>query len=133
MGFITRGFGVSVHKADCPNVALGRRNEENLSRWVSAEWEKEETSSSSSETYEASLHLVIEDGIGVIAGISTALADMKVSIMQINTQSQKNGNMTVSLVIGCRNTSHFEAIVSRLRQLPHVLSVSRTVPGNPEK
>ena len=133
VGFITRGFGVSVHKADCPNVALGRRNEENLSRWVSAEWEKEETSSSSSETYEASLHLVIEDGIGVIAGISTALADMKVSIMQINTQSQKNGNMTVSLVIGCRNTSHFEAIVSRLRQLPHVLSVSRTVPGNPEK
>ena len=133
VGFITRGFGVSVHKADCPNVALGRRNEENLSRWVSAEWEKEETSSSSSETYEASLHLVIEDGIGVIAGISTALADMKVSIMQINTQTQKNGNMTVSLVIGCRNTSHFEAIVSRLRQLPHVLSVSRTVPGNPEK
>lgn len=131
VGFITRGFGVSVHKADCPNVALGRRNEENLSRWVSAEWEKEE-STSSSETYEASLHLIVEDAIGVIAAVSTALAEMKVSITQINTQVQKNGNMAVSLVIGCRNTSHFEAIVSRLRQLPHVLAVSRTVPGTAE-
>ncbi len=131
VGFITRGFGVSVHKADCPNVAIGRRNEENLSRWVSAEWEKE-GGTSSSETYEASLHLIIEDAIGVIAAVSTALADMKVSIVQINTQVQKNGNMTVSLVVGCRNTAHFEAIVSRLRQLPHVLSVSRTAPGNQE-
>lgn len=131
VGFITRGFGVSVHKADCPNVIAGRRNEENLSRWVSASWEREEETST--ETYEASLHLIVEDGIGVIASVSMALADMKVSITQINTQIVRNGNMAVSLTVGCRNTSHFEAIVSRLRQVPHVLTVSRTALGNTEK
>lgn len=76
VGFVTRGFGVSVHKADCPNVINSRRNEENLSRWVSAAWENTVENTHNSATYEATLSIVTEDGIGVIAAISLALADM---------------------------------------------------------
>ncbi len=123
VGFVTRGFGVSIHKSDCPNVQASR-TEENLSRWVSAEWEASDKESTSM-TYEATIQLILSDGIGVIASISMALADMKVSINSINTQLLKNGNMSVNLGIGCKNTSHYESIVSRLRQLPSVLSVSR--------
>lgn len=123
VGFVTRGFGVSIHKSDCPNV-LASRTEENLSRWVSAEWEASGRESST-QTYEATIQLILSDGIGVIASISMALADMKVSINSINTQLLKNGNMSVNLGIGCKNTAHYESIVSRLRQLPSVLSVSR--------
>ena len=123
VGFVTRGFGVSIHKSDCPNVQASR-TEENLSRWVSAEWEVSDRESSSM-TYEATIQLILSDGIGVIASISMALADMKVSINSINTQLLKNGNMSVNLGIGCKNTSHYESIVSRLRQLPSVISVSR--------
>ena len=123
VGFITRGFGVSVHKADCPNV-LQSRNEENLSRWVRAEWERDENTASNA-TYEASLQVVAEDGIGVIAGISLALADMKVSINQINTQILKSGDMAINIIVQCRSTSHYDSIVSRLRSVPKVVSVSR--------
>ena len=122
VGFITRGFGVSVHKTDCPNVSHSR-SEENLDRWVKAEWEigdKDQTS-----TYEAGLSIILEDGIGVLASISMTLADMKVSITAINTQILKNGDMSVHLGIACKNTSHFDSIVSRLRQLPSVVSISR--------
>ena len=124
IGFITRGFGVSIHKSDCPNVAESRKNEENLSRWVNASWEKEDFNSS--ESYDAMLQIVTEDGIGVIASISMALADMRVSISAINTQTLKNGTVAINLNIGCRNTSHFDSIVSRLRSLKSVITVSRS-------
>ena len=123
IGFITRGFGVSIHKSDCNNVAESRKNEENLARWVNANWEKEDFNSS--ENYEASLQIITEDGIGVIASISMALADMRVSISSINTQTLKDGTVAINLSIGCRNTSHFDSIVSRLRSVKSVIKVSR--------
>ena len=123
VGFITRGFGVSIHKSDCPNVIQSRGNEENLSRWVRAEWERND--SANTETYEAMLQIIAEDGIGVIAGISMALADMKVSISQIYTQPNKDGDMVINIVIGCKNVSHYNSIVSRLRSVNKVVSVSR--------
>ena len=123
VGFVTRGFGVSVHKADCPNVIASRGNEDNLARWVRAEWEQ--TESAQSPLYEAMIQIGAEDGIGVLAGISMALADMKVSISQINTQPSKDGEMTINIVVGCRNVSHYDSIVSRLRSLPKIISVKR--------
>ena len=125
VGFITRGFGVSIHKSDCPNVSSSRKNEENLSRWVRAEWEKDDPAAKSSETYEAHLQILAEDKIGVLASISMALADMKVSISQINTQPQKNGDVAINIHVGCKSTSHYEAIVSRLRSISSVISVTR--------
>ena len=126
VGFITRGFGVSIHKSDCPNVANSRRNEDNLSRWVNAEWEKADSAQAQNQsTYEAKLQIIANDDIGVIASISSALADMKVSITQINTQTQKNGDTAINLHVACRSTSHYESIVSRLRSISSVHSVSR--------
>ncbi len=124
VGFVTRGFGVSVHKGDCPNVIASRGNEENLGRWVRAEWEQVESSSQGA-VYEAMIQIIAEDGIGVLAAISMALADMKVSISQINTQPGKDRDMAINIVVGCRNVSHYDSIVARLRSLPKILSVRR--------
>ena len=124
VGFVTRGFGVSVHKADCPNVIQSRGNEDNLARWVRAEWNIAEDTQSA--LYEAMIQITAEDGIGVLAGISVALADMKVSISQINTQASKNGENVINIVIGCKNVSHYDSIVARLRSVPKVLSVTRS-------
>ncbi len=123
VGFITRGFGISVHKSDCKNV-VASRTEENLSRWVHAEWEK--ASGSHEATYEAGIQMCIRDGIGIIAAISTILADMKVPIMSINTQQGKQPDERfVNLSIACKSTSHYDAIVSKLKTLPFVISVTR--------
>ncbi len=124
LGFVTRGFGVSVHKADCPNVVRSR-NEDNLSRWVRAEWERDESAGRDSATYEARLQIIAEDKIGVLVGISVALADMKVSISQINAQSMKDGQTMINLQVGCRSTSHYQSIVSKLKSVKYVISVTR--------
>ena len=126
VGFVTRGFGVSIHKSDCPNVTNSRRNEENLSRWVNAQWERNDDADAQSQgLYEAFIQIVATDGIGVLAAISMALADMKVSITQINTQATKDGEAIINLHIGCKSTSHFASIVSRLRSISSVVSVKR--------
>ena len=125
IGFITRGFGVSLHKMDCKNVISGLNDPESKSRFVSAEWEKDDAAGFGA-LYEAALSLELEDDIGVIATITMALAEMKVSIVQINMQKAKSGDrMIVHLTIRCKNTSHYDSIVSKLRQLPCVLSVVR--------
>ena len=124
VGFITRGYGVSIHKTDCPHVISSRQNEENLSRWVTAHWNKPDDKQTR-ETYEAKLQLTVENAIGVIAGISMALADMKVSITQFNTRVSKDGSTAINLSVECKNISHFDAIVSRLRSVKSVISVKR--------
>jgi (p)ppGpp synthase/HD superfamily hydrolase len=50
---------------------------------------------------------------------------MKVSNTQINTQTDKNGDVTINIVVGCRNVSHYDSIVARLRSLPNIISVRR--------
>ena len=54
-----------------------------------------------------------------------ALADMKVSLLQINTQKKGNDTMLVNLTVGCKNIGHYDSIVSRLRNIRSVLSVTR--------
>ncbi len=130
IGFITKGFGISIHKADCPNVRLNREREEYRDRWVEAHWEGDAASENNRNLYEANLKVFVLDDIGVLAEVSAALADMKVSIMRISShQIGDNGHAVINLAIGCRNVEHFNSIVSRLRSIPAVESVDRGFGG----
>ncbi len=124
VGFITKGFGVSVHKSDCPNAIAGRANEEHLGRWVGASWENIGDSDDRA-LYEALLRIEAHDRIGVLADISRALADMKVSILQINTQNLSSGATVINLTVGCKNMDHCRSIESRLRSIEDVEAVNR--------
>ncbi|MBQ9759889.1 MAG: bifunctional (p)ppGpp synthetase/guanosine-3',5'-bis(diphosphate) 3'-pyrophosphohydrolase, partial [Clostridia bacterium] len=124
IGFITKGFGISIHKKDCPNVLQGLKAEENRDRWKEAYWENTEAKGSDSSIYEALLQIRADDRIGMLADISVALADMRVSILQINVIHQNEGSI-ISLKVGCRNIDHYNSIVSRLRGLNGVSNISR--------
>ncbi len=125
IGFITRGYGISVHKLDCPNVISGRANEENASRWVEAHWEHGNDEGSSGSVYEAHIQIRAENKITLLADITVALADMKVALMSITTGERTETSVVVSLTVGCKNVDHFRSIVSRLRTIGGVNSVSR--------
>ncbi len=125
IGFITKGYGISIHKKDCPNVIEGRKNEALLDRWVTAHWETADESASSKSVYEALLQLFTEDRVGMLADIAVALADMKVAILHVNSQKRANGRCIISLKVSCKNIEHYNSIVSRLRSLDGVESVAR--------
>ncbi|MBQ8207728.1 MAG: bifunctional (p)ppGpp synthetase/guanosine-3',5'-bis(diphosphate) 3'-pyrophosphohydrolase [Clostridia bacterium] len=124
IGFVTKGYGISIHKKDCPNVIQGMKNLENASRWVAAEWEAS-ASEQTTGSYEALLQIFAYDAIGILAEISMTLADMKVSILSINSQKKSEDMFIINLKIGCKNVEHYKSIVSRLKGLKNVEDVTR--------
>ncbi len=124
IGFVTKGFGISIHKMDCPNVKQGRFNPEYADRWKDAHWDLPSGGDSNS-MYEALLQIHSDDRIGMLADISVALADMRVSILQINVVRQNTDDAIINLKVGCKNIEHYNSIVSRLRGLNGVNEILR--------
>lgn len=129
IGYITKGYGISVHKRDCPNVINGMKSEEFFSRWVHAEWNKAEMAVSQSKLFEAVVQIYAENSVSLIADISTALANMRVSITQLNTKICSDTNILINISVGCKDTDHYNSIVSRLKSLRGVTSVVRGFNG----
>lgn len=125
IGFVTKGYGISIHKRDCPNVLEGLKKEANKDRYKPAHWEKGEGQDSGRDVYEALLQLFTEDRVGMLADVAVALADMKVAILQVNSQKRTNDRSIISLKISCKNIDHYNSIVARLRSLDGVESVAR--------
>lgn len=124
IGFITKGYGISIHKHDCPNVIEGRKKQENKERWVEAHWELG-TSESSQDMYEAQITVYVYDRLGIIADISVALSEMKVFLIQINTLKGNGDTLAVNLKISCKNVEHYRSIVSRLKSIEGVADIVR--------
>ena len=124
IGFITKGYGISIHKVDCPNVIMGRSNPDSKDRWLEAHWENAQATSSN-DVYEAQLKIHVYDRIGIIADITGALSEMKVFILQINTLNGNSDKSTVNLKVCCKNVDHYRSIVARLKSLDGVIDVTR--------
>ena len=123
IGFITKGYGISIHKRDCPNVLTGIDNPDQADRFVTAHWEENPTSATG--MFEASMQIFAENRLALIADISSALAEMRVSIHQITTQIKGKDDVQINLIVGCKDISHFESILSKMRSVPSVYSVVR--------
>ena len=126
IGFITKGFGISIHKYDCKNAIEGLQNEETKDRWVTARWAKN-VSSSSDTSFDALINVFVHDDIGVLAEISVALAEMHVGILSINSHNVNSNNdvMIISLTVRAKSTDHINSIISRLKKLSSVVDVTR--------
>ena len=123
VGFITKGFGISIHKHDCPNYITMSKNPENADRLVDAHWEQ--TGKETGDMYEAQLAVYVYDRLGIVADISVALSDMRVFLLQINTTKSGNDKSVVNLKISCKNVEHYHSIVARLRSIDGVEDVKR--------
>ncbi|MBQ5886929.1 MAG: bifunctional (p)ppGpp synthetase/guanosine-3',5'-bis(diphosphate) 3'-pyrophosphohydrolase, partial [Clostridia bacterium] len=103
IGFVTKGYGVSVHKKDCPNVLSSMKNEENRTRWKHAEWDLDSEAASNKAVFESAIQIIAENHITLLAEITTALAEMKVSLLSIHTQKRSETTMLIHLTVGCKN------------------------------
>ncbi len=124
IGFITKGFGISIHKHDCPNVHVMMQNPDNADRFVEAHWEKGQNTGTQ-DMYEAQLCVYVEDRLGIVADISVALSDMRVFLLQINTTKSGTDKTVVNLTVSCKNVDHYHSIVSRLRSISGVIDITR--------
>ncbi len=121
IGYITRGYGVSVHKFNCPHATEGLKGSEK-DRWVRASW-AQNADQVQSNSYNATLQILVADNIGVMASISTALAEMRISISSINTQASSSGTTLLSITIGIKGRDHLNAIVEKLKKNRDILQI----------
>lgn len=124
IGFITKGYGISIHKSDCPNIKGMLDRAENADRFVSAHWDVQ-TDVQSQHTYDAFVQVYAHQSLSLLADVSSALAEMKVSLLSINYQTKSDGDVVINLNIACRSLDHVKSIVSRLKAVNGVDDVKR--------
>ena len=120
VGFITRGFGVSIHKASCANATASMKDPSNAPRWVKAYW-----ADSVKESYKAGVEILALDRNDLLKDVLNALSDMRVPIYNMNARQVDNYGI-VNLTIGINNTEHVDRVVARLGKIRDVLKVTRS-------
>ncbi len=117
LGYITRGKGVSVHRSDCTNVEKLMFDPE---RRIEVRWEKRDES-----LYEASLLVDTEDRQGVLARITSAIAEEETNIRNVEARTSEDLMGQISIVVDVRDKAHLDRIMNRLRKLEGVRRVGR--------
>ena len=121
VGFITRGFGVSIHKQSCVNAISSMKDPTNAPRWVKAYW-----ADSVKDSYKAGIEIIALNRNELLQDVLAALADIRVPIYALNARQVENNCAVVSLTIGINNTEHLNRVVARLSKVKDVLKVTRS-------
>ena len=120
VGFITRGFGVSVHRADCPNAAPEKRKPEEAGRWIKVSWASGELA-----TYRTSLEIAAKDRDGLTLDVAMALSAAKVKVTTLSARAMPDGYATVSIVLEVKDQTELTAVINKLGQIQGVYQVKR--------
>ncbi len=121
VGFITRGFGVSVHRADCPNADPARRKPEEEGRWIKVSWLEGEQG-----TYATSLNISAKDRDALTLDIATILSANKVKVTNLQARSLPDGFAAVFIVMEVKDQEQLTAVINKLSQVQGVYQVKRT-------
>ena len=120
VGFITRGYGVSVHRKDCPNADPSRRPPEEAGRWIKVSW-----GGKTRESYRTNLQVVSKDRPNLLVDISTILSAAKVHVSSLNARSTADGCALISLAVDVSDSQQLQAVMRRLEQISGVMRVTR--------
>ena len=116
-GYVTRGRGVSVHRSDCPNILSGT----DIDRMIEVSWEMD-----NDRTYTVEIEVVCADRSGVLSEIFAVPAEMKMNIHSVHASPNKNNKTsTVNLGIDVNNADQVSQLITKLRCVKDVYSVTR--------
>lgn len=119
IGFVTRGYGVSVHRKDCQNVkALASSNEQG--RWINVSWAEEPK-----DRYVTGLEISARDRQNLVVDVMTALTSLKVTVMSVSAKILNDGYDAVSLVVEIADLQELKTIVANLSKIQGVVNVTR--------
>ena len=122
VGYITRGSGVAVHRADCPNVLSN--NPEEQSRLIDVAWDI-----SLDSVYKVNIFVTANDRANLVGDILTITSESKLNIFSMNCKADKNKLATMEFGIDITSLDQLEYVMNRIRRLKGVYSVERIVSG----
>ena len=122
IGFVTRGRGVSVHRADCANAAsLASRSRERL---IEVEWDHR-----SSGVFIATIEVVAIDRSRLLADITKVVSEHHLNIVSANTQTDAHRISRMRFDVELADPAHLESVLNLIRHLDAVYDVYRILPG----
>lgn len=119
IGFITKGFGVSVHRTDCPNT-LQRNDPRQAARWVNVRWANQEE-----QPFDTTLELDCRTRDGLLLDVATAMTAARVRVKELNGKDLPGGRSVFTVRFEVRNVSELENIRNRLLNIRDVTAARR--------
>ncbi len=119
VGFITRGQGISVHRADCPNY-LNSLREDRENRWIHVDWADTTTGA-----YSTTLRILARDRNGLVLDIATVLNSLSAKVLSLNARGLPDGNALILVTLEVPDLSALRLIMGRLRTLGGVRQIER--------
>jgi guanosine-3',5'-bis(diphosphate) 3'-pyrophosphohydrolase len=119
VGYITRGKGVSVHSATCPNVVNLLYDPE---RRIGVEWDKGGDTAS---RYPVKLTMEVENRKGLLAAVSTRIADINTNIKNIEARTDEDQRARIDMTVEISDLKHLEKVMKSVRGVEGVLNVER--------
>ena len=120
VGFITKGYGVSIHRQDCPNADPARRKPEEAGRWVKVAW-----ADAGDATFRTSLEISAKDRDGLTLDVAMALSAQKAKLSNISARSQPDGYAMINLELSVKDKGELTSLVNKLSTVPGVFLVRR--------
>ena len=117
VGYISRGRGVCVHRADCPVIKSFEKE-----RLVHAEWSNMDANA----TFPVSIEIVSEDRGDIFADITKAVANENLPMLAINARKDKKGNAVANITVEITNHDQALQLINKLRAIPAVINAYRT-------
>ena len=121
IGFITRGYGVSIHKRSCSNVPEDISKYPEPERWVRAEW----TENIENETFKATLQITATDRTGLLADVTNQLSAMHIFIHNLNSREMKNGMAMIEVSVTVNGIKHLKMVISKLGAISGIVAIGR--------
>jgi len=115
MGFITAGRGISVHKANCPNL----RATDPLRR-IAVQW-----SSSAKTLHRAHIQIIAQDKKGLLVTICNAITNDDANILNVDAHTTKDNLARLNIILEVNNMEHLSTLLQHLRQLDQVIEARR--------
>lgn len=120
IGYITRGYGVSIHKRTCTNVPKDISKSEEPERWVSCYWEDEV-----GEAFRSTLQITAADRTGLLADVTIKLSNMHIFIHSLNSRELKDGKAVVTATIDVMGRNHLRGVISKLSDINGIDEIKR--------
>ena len=124
-GFMRKGHGLSVHRADCEHTVRGRKVDSE--RWMAADW-KEDIASDA--RFPVPVELEVTDERAALAGVAAELAKAGSAIVGVNMNDNGKTDNKLRLMIQVKDRVHLLHVLRMVRQLPTVTSAARCLDGD---
>jgi GTP pyrophosphokinase len=119
IGYTTRGKGITVHRADCANVA----NLTDTERLISVSWGRVQ------EAYPVVIRIDGFDRSGLLRDIAAAVADLGINMSAVNVSTNKDHTATIVATMGIKSISQLSSLLTKLQSVRDVLDARRESPG----